>query len=110
MTLGYLTLRRLMHIHSPIARSTLRDEPIAQPHYWLNSYSKYNIPLKALPLLKCMKNTTLVDVSQDKYNTRLRLVLYLSVNMPPQTVFSIQTHGSALSNIYGPQKVYFYEV
>ena len=97
-----------MHIHSPIARSMLRDEePIAQLRYWLNSYSKYNIPPKALPLLMCMKNTALGDVSQDKYNTRLDLILYLSVNMPPHTVLSIQTRGSALSNIYGPEKVHF---
>ena len=76
-------LCRLTYIHSPIARSTLQDEePIAQLRYWLNSYSNYNIPPKALPLLVCMKNTALGDVSRDKYTTRLRLVLYLSLDMP----------------------------
>ena len=47
-----------------------------------------------------MKNTALGDMSRDKYSTLLRLMLYLSLNMPPHAVFSIQTHGSALSNIY----------
>ena len=46
-----------------------------------------------------MRNTALGDVSRDKYSTRLRLVLYLSLNTPPRAVFSIQTRGSALSNI-----------
>ena len=79
----------------------LRDEePIAQLQYWLNSYSKYNIPPKALPLLICTKNAVLGDVSRDKCSTRLRLVLYLSLDTPPCAVFSIQTRGSALSNIY----------
>ena len=59
-----------------------------------------NIPPKALPLLVCTKNTALGDVSRDKYSTRLRLVLYLSLDTPPRAVFSIQTRGSALSNIY----------
>ena len=78
----------------------LRDEePIAQLQYWLNSYSKYNIPPKALPLLVCTKNTALGDVSRDKYSTQLRFVLYLSLDTPPHAVFSIQTRGSALSNI-----------
>ena len=64
VALGYSTLRRLKHIHSPIACSILRDkEPIAQLRYWLNSYSKYNIPPKALPLLVCTKNIALRDVS-----------------------------------------------
>ena len=36
-------------------------------------------------------------MSQDKYSTWLRLVLYLSVDMPPCAIFSIHT---ALSNIY----------
>ena len=78
----------------------LRDEePIAQLQYWLNSYSKYNIPPKALPFLICTKNTALGDVSRDKYSTRLCLVLYLSLDMPLSAVFSIQTRGSALSNM-----------
>ena len=46
-----------------------------------------------------MKNTALGDLCQDKYSTRLGLVLYLSLDMPPRAVFSIQTCGSALSNI-----------
>ena len=46
-----------------------------------------------------MRNTALGDVSRDKYSTWLRLVLYLSLNTPPRAVFSIQTRGSALSNI-----------
>ena len=54
---------------------------------------------KALPLFVCMKNTALEDLSQDKDSTRLRLVLYLSLDTPPRSVFSVQTHGSALSNI-----------
>ena len=56
----------------------------------LNSNSKYNITLKAPPELVCMKNTTLGGMSRDKYSTRLRLVLYLSLNMPPRAVFSVQ--------------------
>ena len=100
IALACSTLRRLTRIHS-LARSTLRDEePIAQLQYWLNCYSKYNIPPKALPLLVCTKNTALGDVSRDKYSTRLRLALYLSLNTPSRAVFSIQTRGSALSNIY----------
>ena len=47
----------------------------------------------------CTKNTALRDVSQDKYSTRLRLMLYLSLDMSPCAVFFIQTHGSALSNV-----------
>ena len=70
----------------------LRDEePIVQPQYFLNSYSKYNIPPKALPLLVCTKNTALGDVSRNKYSTRLRLMLYLSLDKLPRAVFSIQT-------------------
>ena len=64
------------------------------------------IPPKALPLLVCTKNTVLGDVSRDKYSTWLRLVLYLSFDRPPRAVFSIQTRGSALSNIYIPTCVY----
>ena len=75
------------------------EEPIAQLQYWLNSYSKYNIPPKALPLLVFTKNTALGDVSQDKYSTRLCLVLYLSLIAPPCAVFSIQTRGSALYKV-----------
>ena len=82
MALACSTLCRLTRIPSSIARSTLRDEPIAQLQYWLNSYSKYNIPPKALPLLVCTKNTALGDVSGDKYSTWLRLVLYLSLDTP----------------------------
>ena len=89
-----------MYIHSPIACPTLRDEePIAQLWYWLNSYSKFNIPPKALPLLMCAKHTALRDMFRDKYSTRLHLVLYLSLDTLPHAVFSIQTRGSALSNI-----------
>ena len=89
-----------MRVFIALARSTLRDEePIAQLQYWLNSYSKYNIPPKALPLLVCTKNTALRDMSRDKYSTWLHLVLYLSLDMPPRAEFSIQTRGSALSNI-----------
>ena len=69
-------------------------------NYWLNSYSKYNIPPKALPLLVCTKNTALGDVSRDLYSTRLCLVLYLFLDTPSHAVFSIQTRGSALSNIW----------
>ena len=43
----------------------------------------------------CTKNTALRDVSQDKYSTQLRLMLYLSLDTPPCAVLSIQTHGSA---------------
>ena len=60
MALAHSTLHRLTHIHSP----TLQDEePIAQLQYWLNSNSKYNMPPKALPVLVCMKNTALWDMS-----------------------------------------------
>ena len=45
------------------------------------------------------KNIALGEVSRDKYSTRLCLVLYLSLNTPPRAVFSIQIHGSALSNV-----------
>ena len=76
------------------------EEPITQLQYWLNSYSKYNIPPKALPLLICTKNTALGNMSRDKYSTQLRLVLYLSLDTPPRAVFSIQTRSSTLSNIY----------
>ena len=64
------------------------------------SITSNNIPHKALPVLVCAKNTVLGDVSRDKYSTRLCLVLYVSVDTPPRAVFSVQTHGSALSNIY----------
>ena len=80
---------------------TLRDkESITQLQYWLNSKFKYNIPLKALPVLVCMKNTALEDVSRDKYSTRLCFVLYLYLNTPPHAVFSIHICGSTLSNLY----------
>ena len=52
----------------------------------------------------CTKKTALRDVSQDKYSTRLCLVLYLSLNTLPHAVFSMQTCGSALSNIKGVHK------
>ena len=61
--------------------------------------SKNNITLKAPPVLVCMENTALGGVSQDKYSTQLRLVLYLSLDTPPRAVFSVQTRGGALSNI-----------
>ena len=51
-------------------------------------------------MLVCTKNTALGSVSLDKYSTQLRLVLYLSLDMPPRVVFSIQTRGSALSNMW----------
>ena len=96
MALACSTLR----VFIALACSTLQDEEhIAQLQYWLNSYSKYNIPPKALPLLICTKNTALGDMSRDKYSTRLHLMLYLSLDTPPCAVFSIQTRGSALSNI-----------
>ena len=70
-------LQRLMHIHSPM----LRDElTIAQLRYWFNSYSKYNVQSKALPLLMCTKNTALRDMSQDKYSIWICLVLHLSLD------------------------------
>ena len=47
----------------------------------------------------CTKNTALGDVSRDKYSTRLHPMLYLSLDTPPCAVFSVQTHGSALSNV-----------
>ena len=47
-------------------------------------------------MLICTKNTALGDVSWDKYSTRLRVVLYLSLDTPPHAVFSVQTCGSAL--------------
>ena len=75
-------------------------ESIAQLRYRLNSNSKYNITLKAPPVLVCMKNTALGGMSRDKYSTRLRLVLYLSLDTPPRAVFYIQTRGSALTSIY----------
>ena len=56
--------------------------------------------LKAPPVLVCTENTALGGVSRDKYSTRLRLVLYLSLDTPPRAVFSVQTRGGALSNIY----------
>ena len=58
------------------------------------------MPPGALPLLVRTKNTALGDVSRDKYSTRLRLVLYLSLDGSPRAAFSIQARGSALSNIY----------
>ena len=89
-----------IHMHSSIARLTLQDEePITQLRYCLRSYSEYNIPPKALPLLVCTKNPALSDMSRDKYSTQLCLMLYLSLDMPPRAVFSVQIHGSALSNI-----------
>ena len=45
-----------------------------------------------------MKNAALGDVSQDKYSTQLCLMLYLSLDMPPCPVFSINNCSSALSN------------
>ena len=47
-----------------------------------------------------MKNKALEDVSRDKYSTRLRLVLYLSLDTPPRALFFIQTHGGALIYTY----------
>ena len=71
---------------------TLQDEKsIAQLRYWLNGNLKYNRPLKVLPVLVCMKNTALRDVSQEKCSTWLHLVLYLSLNMSPHAVFSVRT-------------------
>ena len=55
-------------------------------------------------MLVCTENTALRGVSRDKYSTRLRLVLYLSLDTPPRAVFSVQTRSGALSNIYAKQK------
>ena len=49
-------------------------------------------------MLVCTENTALGGMSRDKYSTRLRLVLYLSLDTPPRAVFSVQTRGGALSN------------
>ena len=48
-------------------------------------------------MLLCMKNTALGCVSRESYRTRLRPVLYGSLNMPPHAVFSIHMHGGALT-------------
>ena len=100
MALAHSPLRRFTHSHSSSSFNVTGDkEPIAQLRYRLNSNSKYNIPPKALPVLICTKNTALGDMSRDKYSTRLRLVLYLSLDTFSRAVFSVQTHGSALNNI-----------
>ena len=39
-------------------------------------------------------------MSRDKYSTRLRLVLYLSLDTPPRALFFIQTRGGALTYTY----------
>ena len=39
-------------------------------------------------------------MSQDKYTTRLCLVLYLFLDTPPHAVFSMQTCSGALTNTY----------
>ena len=57
-----------------------------------------------------MKNTTLRDVFRDKYSTQLFLVLYLSLDTPPHTVFSVQTRGSALSNIRSYARTYIIRI
>ena len=73
---------------------------IAQPQYQLNNKSEYNKALKALPVLMCMENTVLRDMSRDKYNTWLCLVLYLSLSTIYVlcAIFSIHTHVGYLSN------------
>ena len=48
----------------------------------------------------CTEKYSTRGVSRDKYSTRLRLVLYLSLDTPPRAVFSIHTRGSALTNTY----------
>jgi len=58
---------------------------------------KYNISLKALPILVCMENTALRYMSQESYSTWLRVVLYEVLDTPPHVVFSIHTCGSVLT-------------
>ena len=91
--LDHSTLCPLMHIHSLSLLALRAEESITQLRYRLNSNSKYNTSLKVLPVLLCTKNTALVYVSQDKYSIWLHLVLYLSVDMPPRAVFSVQTRA-----------------
>jgi len=63
--------------------------------------SSYNISLKALPMLLCMKNTALGCVSRESYSTRLRLVLYESLDMP--LVLYFHTHARR-GHIYFPER------
>ena len=68
MALACLTLFGLMHIHSPSSFNAITDKD--SHHYDTGSItqgvsnSKYNIPLKAPPLLMCMKNTALSRKTQ----------------------------------------------
>ena len=48
----------------------------------------------------CTKITALGDVSRDQHSTLPRAVFYLSTRPLVPAVFSVQTRGSALSNIY----------
>ena len=61
-------------------------------------------------MLVCTENTALGGVSRDKYSTRLRLVLYLSLDTPPRAVFSVQTRGGALSNKYNVLSLEAYSI
>ena len=58
------------------------------------------LKVKAPPVLTCMKNVALGDVSQNQYSSWRCLVLYLSLNTPPHAVFSVHVCSSALSSSY----------
>ena len=46
------------------------------------------------------ENAALGDVSQNQYSSWLYLVLYLSLNTPPDAVFSVHACSSVLSSSY----------
>ena len=64
--------------------SLFDNQRYAELRYWFNSNSKYNILLKAPPVLV---RSALGDVSQDKDSTWLHLMLYLSLDTPLMLYF-----------------------
>ena len=86
MALAHLMLWQLTHIYSP----SLSDITRQRIHYLTTilAQSTIYVPLKALPVLVCTKNISLSFASGCIYPSTY-----------PHAVFSIHTHGSALSNI-----------
>ena len=77
-----------------LARSALRDGgPIAQLQCWLIGCLGYGVPPGVLPLLSFVWGMRRWGVSLHGYSARDRCT-------PPCAVFSIQAHGSVLSNVY----------
>ena len=100
MALARSTLCWLTHFHGPSSFNVTRWRTHHSTQYDIGSIATQNtIYYLKHCLCLCVRKNSTQGVFRDKYSTWLCLVLYLSVNMPPCAVFSLQIHASALNNM-----------